>query len=96
MALVYGFGGMRDHDLTSLEFCPRLPAIWSRLRFPLTWRGRRIEVELTPGRASYRLLEGEALTFRHEGEELELTPENPVAERSAIRCENHENPSEHG
>jgi alpha,alpha-trehalose phosphorylase len=94
MALVYGFGGMRDHDLTSLEFCPRLPAIWSRLRFPLTWRGRRIEVELTPGRASYRLLEGEALTFRHEGEELELTPEKPVAERSAICCEPDEGPSE--
>jgi alpha,alpha-trehalose phosphorylase len=46
MALVYGFGGLRDHG-GRLSFDPRLPEGWDRMRFRLTVRGRRIVVELT-------------------------------------------------
>uniref|UniRef100_UPI003B3AF43A glycoside hydrolase family 65 protein n=1 Tax=Pseudactinotalea sp. TaxID=1926260 RepID=UPI003B3AF43A len=40
-ALVYGFGGMRDHD-GELSFDPRLPTTWEGLRYRLTWRGTRL------------------------------------------------------
>jgi alpha,alpha-trehalose phosphorylase len=45
-ALVFGFGGMRDRG-GRLSFDPRLPKAWPSLRFPITWRGSRLRVELT-------------------------------------------------
>src|SRR5680860_277818 len=44
--LVFGFGGMRDRN-GKLSFDPRLPASWPSLRFPITWRGSRLRIELT-------------------------------------------------
>jgi alpha,alpha-trehalose phosphorylase len=86
MALVYGFGGMRDHD-GELDFHPRLPSDWSRLRFPITWRDRRIQVDVRPGHVCYRLMEGKALTLKHEGEPFELSQESPMAQRSSLSGE---------
>ena len=80
MALVYGFGGLRDHD-GNLSFSPHLPESWSSLRYQLTWIGRRIEVRLRPGHASYRLIEGDPMQVNHEGEKLELVPGAPAVER---------------
>ncbi|MEO7941886.1 MAG: glycosyl hydrolase family 65 protein, partial [Marmoricola sp.] len=45
-ALVFGFGGMRDRG-GKLSFDPRLPSAWPSMRFPITWRGTRMRVELT-------------------------------------------------
>ncbi|MCW2838226.1 MAG: Kojibiose phosphorylase, partial [Marmoricola sp.] len=45
-ALTFGFGGMRDRR-GQLSFDPRLPATWPSLRFPVSWRGSRLRVELT-------------------------------------------------
>ena len=45
-SLVFGFGGMRDRNGT-LAFDPRLPAAWPSLKFPVTWRGSRMRIELT-------------------------------------------------
>ncbi len=45
-ALVFGFGGMRDHG-GLLSFDPRLPESWPSLTFRLCWRGARMLVELT-------------------------------------------------
>jgi alpha,alpha-trehalose phosphorylase len=45
-ALTFGFGGMRDRG-GRLSFDPRLPVSWPSLRFPVTWRGSRLLVELT-------------------------------------------------
>jgi alpha,alpha-trehalose phosphorylase len=86
MALVYGFGGMRDYR-GELDFHPRLPSLWSRLRFPLTWRDRHIEVDVRRNEVSYRLLEGEAVTLKHEGEPFELGPGSPVIHRSSTSGE---------
>ena len=48
MAFVYGFGGLRDYD-GMLSFRPqRPPEARSSLRFPLTYRGRALEVEIAP------------------------------------------------
>ncbi len=80
MALVYGFGGMLDHD-GELDFHPRLPSQWSRLRFPLAWRDRRIEVDIRRTEVSYRLIDGPALTLKHGGEPFELAPESPLIRR---------------
>jgi alpha,alpha-trehalose phosphorylase len=44
---VMGFGGVRP-DGEGLRVDPRLPAGWERLRFPVRWRGSRIQVEAEP------------------------------------------------
>jgi alpha,alpha-trehalose phosphorylase len=86
MALVYGFGGMRDYQ-GGLDFHPRLPSVWSRLRFRLIWRDRHIEVDVRPGEVCYRLLQGEAFALKHEGKPFELGPGSPVIHRSSVSGE---------
>jgi alpha,alpha-trehalose phosphorylase len=53
-ALVFGFGGMRDHA-GLLSFDPRLPASWPGLRFRFCWQGTRVLVELTDQRITFTL-----------------------------------------
>jgi alpha,alpha-trehalose phosphorylase len=60
MALVYGFGGLRDHR-GALSFDPHLPATWDSLVFPLRFQGRQLRVELTHDVERYHLLEGDPL-----------------------------------
>jgi alpha,alpha-trehalose phosphorylase len=67
MMLTYGFGGMRDDDGT-LSFWPRrAPEDNAILRFPLTYRGQMLEVEIGLETVTYALREGECLLIRHEG-----------------------------
>jgi alpha,alpha-trehalose phosphorylase len=85
MMLTYGFGGMRDDDGT-LSFWPRrAPEENAILRFPLTYRGQMLEVEIGPETVQYSLREGERLVIRHEKEEIQLTRENPLAVRPVSR-----------
>jgi alpha,alpha-trehalose phosphorylase len=77
MGLVYGFGGMRDHE-REISFRPRLPAEWEGLRFRLELRGQRMEVDMDREGTSYRLLEGSGLLLRHEDEELRLRTDEPA------------------
>jgi len=85
MMLTYGFGGMRDHDGT-LSFWPRrAPEENAILRFPLTYHGQMLEIEIGLDRVEYALREGERLVIRHETEEVELTRENPLAVRPVSR-----------
>src|SRR6266436_2532869 len=85
MMLTYGFGGMRDHDGT-LSFWPRrAPDEHAILRFPLTYRGQMLEVEIGPETVQYSLRAGERLVIRHEKEEIQLTRENPLAVRPVSR-----------
>ncbi|MCD4524422.1 glycoside hydrolase family 65 protein [Nocardioides sp. cx-173] len=79
-ALVFGFAGMRAYG-AELTFDPRLPDGWEALRFPLTWRGSRMRVEVTSGRfrvsvegANTEL--GEAVTEDSDG--LAVEPEDRV------------------
>jgi alpha,alpha-trehalose phosphorylase len=81
MMLAYGLGGMRDGDGV-LSFWPRrAPDDNATLRFPLTYRGRLLQVEIGLDSAEYTLLEGDYLVIRHETEELRLTEEKPIAIR---------------
>ncbi|TFG91437.1 MAG: glycoside hydrolase family 65 protein, partial [Myxococcales bacterium] len=73
MALVHGFAGLRDHGGRP-RFRPALPRGLRRLRFRLRVRGSLFEVDLGQERATYRLLDGEALEIEHEGKALLLEP----------------------
>jgi alpha,alpha-trehalose phosphorylase len=85
MMLTYGLGGMRDYNGT-LSFWPRrAPEENAVLRFPLTYRGQLLEVEIGLEKVEYALREGEHLVIRHETEEVELTRENPLAVRPVSR-----------
>src|SRR5207247_6530238 len=85
MALTYGFGGMRDDDGT-LSFWPhRAPEDNAILRFPLTYRGQMLQVEIGLEKVQYALREGECLVIRHGTEEIQLTREHPLAVRAVSR-----------
>ncbi len=68
MALVNGFGGMRDH-VGRLSFDPRLPAAWPSLTYRLEWQGSRIRVLLTQESMTLEVLSGDPVEFtvRDEG-----------------------------
>ncbi len=92
IALVEGFGGLRDypgavnsgavnpeaHMSGVLSFAPRLAEGISRLAFTLCTRGRRLRVEVTDSTASYVLLRGEPIMILHCGEAVEVSMDGPV------------------
>ena len=78
LALVAGFGGLRDSD-GDVRFQPRLPAEWDRLRFRVQVREQLVEVDITHAATTYRLLEGHGLPIQHFGEQLRLTPVAPLS-----------------
>ena len=85
MMFAYGFGGMRDDDGT-LSFWPRrAPQDNAKLRFPLTYRGQSLEIEIGLEKVEYTLTKGECLVIHHETEEVRLTRERPVAIRPVSR-----------
>jgi alpha,alpha-trehalose phosphorylase len=85
MMLTYGFGGMQDSNGT-LSFWPRrAPEENAILRFPVTYHGNRLEIEIGQDRVEYALSEGDSLVIRHETEEVRLTRNNPVAVRPVSR-----------
>jgi alpha,alpha-trehalose phosphorylase len=77
IALVAGFGGMRDSG-GSLTFAPRLAAPLSRLKFSVLWRGRRLEVAVTPAAVTYTLDDGEPVRLAHHGQGFRLTAGQPA------------------
>ncbi|KAB1935541.1 glycoside hydrolase family 65 protein [Micromonospora sp. ALFpr18c] len=80
LALVQGFGGLRD-DRGVLSFDPRLPRRIDRLAFSLRWRGHRLRVTLTPAEARYELPDAAAdveVELWHHGESLRVTGAAPV------------------
>ncbi|WP_434742637.1 glycoside hydrolase family 65 protein [Micromonospora sp. SH-82] len=91
IALVAGFGGLRDHDGT-LSFTPRLPSGLTRLEFSLQWRQSRVHVDVRSHQTTYALRPGgpvAAIELRHHGESVQVTRAqptilpNPPAEPSA-------------
>ncbi len=77
LALVAGFGGLRDFD-GDVRFSPRLPAEWERLRFRVQVRGQLVEVDMTHAGTTYELIEGRGLPVKHFGEQLRVLPGTPV------------------
>jgi alpha,alpha-trehalose phosphorylase len=77
IAAAAGFGGMRDHD-GSLSFAPRLPRALTRLAFRLSYRGRRLLVEVRHQEATYSLQDGLPLEIEHHGDSVVLSPGRPL------------------
>jgi hypothetical protein len=72
IAIVAGFGGMRDHGGT-LSFAPRLPDGLTGLSFTIVRHGLRLRVSVNPGAATYRLLDPQGLLeLSHHGERFAL------------------------
>jgi len=94
-AVVNGFAGMHIHA-DKLQFNPRLPKHWRKLRFTIMWRGHPIFVELTHdtftvcGEPSYP---AEGLEIIVNGRPVKITPEKqaiPIMTcPSAKRCPDH-------
>ncbi len=80
LALVAGFGGMRDHG-GQLSFRPRLPESMPGLRFNLLWRGCRLRVEIDGRTVTYSLRDGEGeatLTLLNDGNPVTISAGAPV------------------
>jgi alpha,alpha-trehalose phosphorylase len=75
IALVMGFGGVRDFG-DCIAFAPRLPEAITRLAFSLRHRERCLHVDITSSAATYMLSRGtERVHITHHGEALEVGPE---------------------
>jgi kojibiose phosphorylase len=59
-AIVFGFAGLGLTE-EGLAFMPHCPSSWSRIRFPLQWRGRRLTVQITPTSLEIDLADGTSL-----------------------------------
>ena len=76
-AVIHGLAGTREHD-GRLSFAPRLPDGIERIAFPLSFRGRRLRVEITPASARYSVESGAALAVEHWGAALTIRPREPA------------------
>ncbi|MES2263075.1 MAG: glycosyl hydrolase family 65 protein [Pseudomonadota bacterium] len=79
MGVAYGFAGMRVVD-GDARFAPTLPRQWQHYTFKIHLRGCLLEVRVEAQRTEYRLLQGEALSFAHRGQRVELNLSAPVKE----------------
>ncbi|UCE02012.1 MAG: glycoside hydrolase family 65 protein [Candidatus Latescibacterota bacterium] len=77
LAIVFGFAGLRDYD-GQLSFNPRLPKRIGHVRFCLTVRGQRLQIEMDRSQVRYSLQDGKELTIRHAEQELRVTLDAPA------------------
>jgi alpha,alpha-trehalose phosphorylase len=79
LALVCGFGGMRDHD-GALSFAPRLPAAITALSFAVGWRGATVRVRVDGARVRYSIENAPAggLALTHHGHPFVLDASAPI------------------
>jgi alpha,alpha-trehalose phosphorylase len=77
MALVFGFGGVRDFDGT-LTIDPRLPRTLEGLKFSLRFRERLIRVTLDHAEETYLVDEGEGIDVVVRGEKHRLAAGEPL------------------
>jgi len=73
LCIVSGFAGMRQ-SCGQLSFTPHLPTQWHRLTFAMTFRGRRLQVELLPDAMHVTLHTGDALSIIVAGSPVLLQP----------------------
>jgi alpha,alpha-trehalose phosphorylase len=84
LALVAGFGGMRDGP-DRLLFRPQLPPGWQRMRFSVRPRGQRLHVDITPGHVRYSVDGTEPVPLTHcsgrRADDIVVRPDKPVIRR---------------
>ncbi|MBY0241721.1 MAG: glycoside hydrolase family 65 protein [Burkholderiaceae bacterium] len=79
MGVAYGFAGMRVVD-GDVRFAPVLPKQWTHYQFNVHLRDCLLQVRVAQGGTTYRLLQGAALAFSHQGQRVALTVNSPVKE----------------
>jgi len=72
MLCVYGLAGLRDYG-GCLKFHPRLPKGLKSLHFPLSLRGRVLEINVEPEISTYLLREGSQFTMWHQDQKVTLS-----------------------
>ncbi len=72
ICLVYGFGGMRTYD-GQLRFMPKLPGGWQGYRFKVKFQGKELAVRVSRQKITYKLLDGDHISFRHKKTLVELS-----------------------
>ncbi len=73
MVTVFGFAGLKSalqSHILSLD--PKLPAAWTRLRFPLVWKGTPVSVDITSSVTSVTNRGKEALVVEVRGQKQTL------------------------
>jgi alpha,alpha-trehalose phosphorylase len=84
LALVAGFGGLRD-TAEVLLFRPQLPPGWQRLRFSVRRSGQRVHVDIRPGKVEYSVDGDSEVVITHStgrGEEqVVVRPGKPVSRK---------------
>jgi alpha,alpha-trehalose phosphorylase len=71
-----------------MSFWPRrAPEDNAIVRFPVISCGQMLEVEIGIDNVKYTLREGECLVIRHETEEIQRTPEQPLGRSAAGKNE---------
>jgi alpha,alpha-trehalose phosphorylase len=78
IALVSGFGGLREHE-GSVAFSPRLPAGITRLAFTICVQDSQLTVGITPTTTTYRVSDGEPLSVLHDGQLLVVAAGNTAS-----------------
>jgi alpha,alpha-trehalose phosphorylase len=79
MALVFGFGGLRDHGQGRLIFAPRLPEGLTKLAFTIRHLGQRLRVTTDGREVTYTLFDhGSVMQILHHGQELTVTSGQPL------------------
>ena len=71
LAIVEGFAGMRVND-DQLQFKPFVPKAWNGYKFRLYFRDRLLEINVTKENTEVKLLKGEPLTIKLNGEDTEI------------------------
>jgi alpha,alpha-trehalose phosphorylase len=81
-ALVFGFGGVRDHD-GALSITPRLPTQWRSLAFSLRFGDRQLRIEVTHEEERYLVEDGRPLAVTIRGEHHLLAEGEPFVLETA-------------
>ena len=76
-ALVYGFGGFRDHG-GRFSFDPRLPEDWTAVTFRLTIEGTQVRVTVRQTEMEFTVESGEKVDFEVRGVPVQVTAETPI------------------
>jgi trehalose/maltose hydrolase-like predicted phosphorylase len=79
LTAVFGFSGLSLRD-DALAFDPHIPAGWSRLRYRVRWRGRRLRIDLDPIKQvlEVTLEEGEPMQLFVRGTRQDLRSGEPL------------------
>jgi kojibiose phosphorylase len=73
MIAVCGFGGMRTAvQSETLTFNPKLPTAWTRLAFPINWKGSQVYVEITDGQCAITNQSAQPLTVCVQGRQADI------------------------